>query len=70
MPVDVRANDLMHWQTTVVTHNIRSAMRVTQAARAPWVSSGTVTLPENSLGFTTGLLVRDPDGHVLQLVEK
>jgi hypothetical protein len=45
-------------------------MRVTQAARAPWVSSGTVTLPENSLGFTTGLLVRDPDGHVLQLVEK
>jgi len=70
MPVDARANDLMHWQTTVVTRNIRSAMRTTQAARAPWGSSGAVTLPENSLGFTTGLLVRDPDGHVLQLVEQ
>ena len=70
MPVDARANDLIHWQTTVVTRNIRSAMRITQAARAPWVSSGAVTLPEDRLGFTAGLLVRDPDGHVLQLVEK
>ena len=24
MPSDVRANDLMHWQTTLVTHDIAS----------------------------------------------
>jgi hypothetical protein len=34
------------------------------------VSAGVVTLPEPALGFTQGLLVRDPDGHVMQLIAK
>ena len=42
----------------------------TRAAHAPWISAGVVTLPERLLGFTKGLLVRDPDGHVIQLVEQ
>jgi catechol 2,3-dioxygenase-like lactoylglutathione lyase family enzyme len=70
MPVDARANDLMHWQTTVVTRRLESAVRTTRAARAHWVSAGVITLPESILGFTKGLSVRDPDGHVIQLVEK
>jgi catechol 2,3-dioxygenase-like lactoylglutathione lyase family enzyme len=70
IPVDARANDLLHWQTTVVTRHIGSAVHTTRAARAPWVSAGVVTLPDSLLGFTKGLLVRDPDGHVIQLVEK
>jgi catechol 2,3-dioxygenase-like lactoylglutathione lyase family enzyme len=60
MPIDERANDLLHWQTTVVTRNVGNAMRTTQAALAPWVSAGAVTLPQSVLGFTRGLLVRDP----------
>jgi catechol 2,3-dioxygenase-like lactoylglutathione lyase family enzyme len=70
MPVDARANDLMHWQTTVVTRRLESAVHTTRAVRAPWISAGVITLPERILGFTKGLLVRDPDGHVIQLVEK
>jgi len=27
-----------------------------------------VTLPDKTLGFTQGFQVRDPDGHVLQIV--
>ncbi len=34
------------------------------------VSPGAVTLPDTSLGFRRGLRVRDPDGHVVQLVEQ
>jgi hypothetical protein len=29
-----------------------------------------VTLPKDKLGFRKGLLVRDPDGHALQLIEE
>jgi len=29
-----------------------------------------VTIPEKKLGFSKGLLARDPDGHALQLIEK
>jgi hypothetical protein len=33
------------------------------------VSHGPVELSDTTLGFSRGLLVRDPDGHVVQLVE-
>jgi hypothetical protein len=35
---------------------------------APFVSSSVVTLPDKTLGFTKGFLVRDPDGHALQII--
>jgi hypothetical protein len=34
------------------------------------VSPGVVMLDAAQLGFSKGLLVRDPDGHVMALVEK
>ena len=37
--------------------------------RAPFVSPGAVALRGHELGSTQGFLVRDPDGHVLQIVE-
>ena len=35
-----------------------------------FVSSGQVSLHKGELGFQKGLLVRDLDGHVMQLVEQ
>jgi len=29
-----------------------------------------VKLPDDRLGFARGLLVRDPDGHVMEVVQK
>jgi len=37
---------------------------------APFISPGAVTLPDDRLGFARGLLVRDPDGHVMEVVQK
>jgi catechol 2,3-dioxygenase-like lactoylglutathione lyase family enzyme len=70
MPADTRANDLVHWQTTLVLPNIGAAAQQMRAGIFPLVSAGVVTLPEPALGFTQGVLVRDPDGHVMQLIEK
>jgi catechol 2,3-dioxygenase-like lactoylglutathione lyase family enzyme len=69
-PADARANDLIHWQTTLVTRDVTSATRRVRADHVSLVSPGAVALPERTLGFARGLLVRDPDGHVMQLIEK
>jgi len=34
------------------------------------ISPGAVSLPDTALGFERGVRVRDPDGHVIQLVER
>jgi catechol 2,3-dioxygenase-like lactoylglutathione lyase family enzyme len=70
IPPDEKANDLVHWQTRLVTQDITTLSRSLLAQRFALVSPGIITLQEESLGFQKGLLVRDPDGHVMQLVEK
>lgn len=70
MPADARANDLMHWQTTLVTGDVNAAVRNLLAARFVFISPGVVTIADGRLGFMQGVLVRDPDGHPMQLVEK
>lgn len=68
-PVDARPNDLVHWQTTLTVNNAQAAALNLRLNRSPFVSSGLVKLQRADLGFTSGLLVRDPDGHVMQIVE-
>src|SRR3712207_5745997 len=70
MPADLRASDLMHWQTTLATRGIDTLGRTVLASRFALVSPGVVTLTQGQLGFQKGLLVRDPDGHAMQVVEK
>jgi choline dehydrogenase-like flavoprotein len=49
-----------------IHYNVGGNSNVYSAAQI--VSSVVVTLPDMSLGFIKGVLARDPDGHVLQLV--
>ena len=65
-PVDERANDLVHWQTTVVA-DPTEGVRVLRALGSPFVSSGVVQLSDRGPGYGRAVLARDPDGHVLQL---
>lgn len=66
---DARANDVGHWQTRLQTRDIAGAGTALERARAPFISPGVVTLPGASLGFSRGALVRDPDGHAVQVVQ-
>ncbi len=65
-PADERANDLVHWQTTVVADPAEGA-RVLRARGSPFLSPGVVQLSDLKLGYRRAVLARDPDGHVLQL---
>jgi hypothetical protein len=58
----------MHWQTTLVTRHLNTVMPALRFGVFPLVSSGVIALPERTLGFSQGVLVRDPDGHVVQLI--
>ena len=69
MPADVRANDLIHWQTTLVVRDAEAAGRRARERGGAWVSPGAVAPPEPALGFRRGLSVRDPDGHAMRLVQ-
>jgi len=65
MPTDERANDLIHWQTNLVTANLDRAAESVRERRLSLVSSGVVSLSDERLGFSRAFLARDPDGHVM-----
>jgi catechol 2,3-dioxygenase-like lactoylglutathione lyase family enzyme len=69
-PDDKKANDLTNWQTKLVTTDIdASALKLRQGGFG-FISSGVVQPANSSLGFRKSFLVRDPDSHSVQLVEK
>ena len=69
-PADARASDLFHWQTTLVVNRAEVFAQKLLADNFRLVSPGVVAIPNNTLGFSKGLLARDPDGHVMALIEK
>ena len=67
MPADSRPTDLWHWQTTLVVYDVEAAA-VRFQGMTTFVSTGVVTVPDNRGGSAKRLLIRDPDGHALQLI--
>jgi catechol 2,3-dioxygenase-like lactoylglutathione lyase family enzyme len=70
MPHDSRANDLWHWQIRLVASEAEKATRSFRSPQGRLVSPSTVALPDRLLGFSKGLLGRDPDGHALLITEE
>ncbi len=70
MPQDAKANDLLHWQTRLVTGDVAAVGRGLFVGKVIFVSPGPVAISDARLGFGKGILVRDPDGHALQLIER
>jgi catechol 2,3-dioxygenase-like lactoylglutathione lyase family enzyme len=58
-PPDSRANDLWHWQTSMATSDVGEALRKVRRDRRTLLSAGTARQ----------FLMRDPDGHAVQVVE-
>jgi catechol 2,3-dioxygenase-like lactoylglutathione lyase family enzyme len=69
-PSDERASDLFHWQTTLVVNAADIFAQNLLAGNFRFVSPGVVAITDGRLGFSKGLLARDPDGHVMALVER
>ncbi len=69
-PNDTKANDLAHWQTKLVTNDIESSAARLREGKLAFISSGIINLTEPVLGFKRSFLVRDPDAHAMQLIER
>jgi catechol 2,3-dioxygenase-like lactoylglutathione lyase family enzyme len=69
-PADEHANDLVHRQTIVITTDSLRVARELRAERASFVSSEVVENQTKELGFSKAFVVRDPDGHAVELEEK
>jgi catechol 2,3-dioxygenase-like lactoylglutathione lyase family enzyme len=66
---DLQANDVAHWQTTMLTSRPEGVFDLARRRLLALVSPIVVTLPSTELGLGRALLVRDPDGHAVRLAE-
>jgi catechol 2,3-dioxygenase-like lactoylglutathione lyase family enzyme len=77
-PADERPNDLVHWQTTVQVRGLAELFARLDSAAVPVISRSASSASSASSArrlsgnhdSAGGVLVRDPDGHVLQLVDR
>jgi catechol 2,3-dioxygenase-like lactoylglutathione lyase family enzyme len=70
VPLDLKANDIGHWQTKLATSSPGHALDLLRERLFTLVSPKAVSVPDADLGIGTALLIRDPDGHALQLAQK
>ena len=66
-PLDEHANDVIHRQTVLVTKSTDEAARDLLSAKVNFVSSGVIANQMDKLGYTTAFIVRDPDGHAVDI---
>ena len=69
-PSDEHANDLVHSQTTLVSSDLSQVARQLEDSKALFVSSGVIVHRESRLGFRKAFVVRDPDGHAVEIRER
>jgi catechol 2,3-dioxygenase-like lactoylglutathione lyase family enzyme len=64
-PADARTNDLVHWQVTLQAEDAPALFDRLRAGRARLISPAMVEVGDGD----RAALLRDPDGHALQLME-
>ncbi len=69
-PEDEHANDVVHRQTILSTAGAARAAQTLYAAKVNFVSSGVVANQTGQLSYRRGFVVRDPDGHAVEIEEK
>lgn len=69
-PLDEHANDLVHRETILMTPDADAAASELSAARVKFVSSGVVANHMQMLDFSKAFLVRDPDGHAIEIASQ
>jgi catechol 2,3-dioxygenase-like lactoylglutathione lyase family enzyme len=73
MPADTRSNDLWHWQTTLVTKDIQAATDRLHKAGAQFIAADVIAIApvaQAQVGFKKAVMVRDPSGHAIRLIEE
>ena len=70
LPEATTPKDLIHWETTLIVKDADLAAEKLRQGGYQFVSDGIAEINEPTLGFPRAFLVRDPDGHVLRIVQR
>ncbi len=70
LPDDATANDLIFWRTDLGVDGLDHLAAGLKARGTRFVSKAVVAASGPPLGPARRLVVRDPDGHALQLIEE
>jgi catechol 2,3-dioxygenase-like lactoylglutathione lyase family enzyme len=69
-PPDMHANDIAHWQTTLVAATPERVNDLLRARIFSLVSPDVITLPSRDLGLSRAVLIRDRDGHAIRVAAR
>jgi catechol 2,3-dioxygenase-like lactoylglutathione lyase family enzyme len=69
-PVEERASDVIHWQTRFLGAGAAAAEQALRNFRSVFISTGTVELTDSKAEFRKSIVVRDPDGHAVEIAQK
>ena len=69
-PADARPNDLLHWETTIAVRALDDLLPRLDSAGVRRLSRAPAMLGARNLGLGDGVLVKDPDGHVVRLIDR
>ena len=67
--VGIEGGDLAHWETTMTSAHADAAFTELQQSGALFVSPSVATLPDDPR-FMKAILIRDPDGHAVKVVQR
>lgn len=70
LPEGTNPKDLIHWETTLVVKDADIAAEKLRQGGYQFVSARVAEIDESTLGFKRAFLLRDPDGHVLRIVQR
>lgn len=68
-PPDSRADDIWHWQTTLIVNNVGSLFEKVISSGCSFISKGIIELKSKS-GNQKAFIIRDRDGHALLIKEE
>jgi len=69
LPPDAKSNDLIFWRTDLVIEQLDPLTSKLKQTGAKFVSARAINLGQAFPDPVRGLIVRDPDGHALELIE-
>lgn len=69
LPEATKPNDLIHWETTLFVEDADIAAEKLRQGGYQFVSEKVAEITEPTLNFKRAFMVRDPDGHVLRIVQ-
>ena len=70
MPADTQTNDAWHWHINLEVPDTGDGAAAIRRAGYTEVSNGVTPVDRTAVGYASGFMIRDPDGHASLLSQR